>query len=401
MARTASIKSRVIDISVFRSIVSHLEDTDSWLSSVGESQSVFTSMMDDPKVESLVNNRKDRVLQMQGSFTDTKNKTVSEACAKHLGFNTFQKLNRVLLNAIPFGIALCEVNWELKDGLYVPESFTPIPRTAISFPNYASDPFTPWLSATSKPLSDPYKFMIHRNDAGDGNVWGRPAIRSSYWAWKFKRLGFKFWIMAAERIGVPSILAIFEARTDTDADARAKTLNNLMAEIGSGSTGALGNVKDIKVVESAIADFEKIVDTCNAEIAYGITGQTLTTNQAEYGTKAQGELHSKTYDSTTFGDAYLLQETDQRLVKWFCEINFPGEEVPTYDIDSTDYAPWEIVRDAIDRGVPVSLSSLYEKNHLPKPKDEADIFLKPAGSPEPMFGDRGSDRDSFFFRTRR
>lgn len=291
--------------------------------------------------------------------------------------------------------------WKRKGSLVVPDSFLPIPRTAISFPQYG-EYGVPWLTAANKPLDDEYRFLIHRNDAGDGNVWGRPALRSSYWAWKFKRLGFKFWIMAAERIGVPSILAIFEARNEDAANARAKVLTELMAELTSGSGGALGNVKDIKVVESAIADFNLIVETCNAEIAYGITGQTLTTNQAQYGTKSQGELHETTYQSTTFGDAYLLQETDQKLVDWFCALNFPGEEPPAYDVDSTDYAEWAVVREAIDRGVPVSLSAIYEKNHVPKPKGEADAFLKPQAlpaAPDPYYSDADRDK-AFFFRTR-
>jgi phage gp29-like protein len=208
--------------------------------------------------------------------------------------------------------------------------------------------------------------------------------------------------MAAERIGVPSILAIFEAKNDTEAQGRAKVLSNLMAELGSGSSGAIGNVKDIKVVESTISDFNVIVDTCNAEIAYGLTGQTLTTNQAEFGTKAQGVLHDETFKTTVFSDAYLLQETDQKLVDWFVEINFPGEVAPSYDIDSTDYADWATVREAIDRGVPVSLSALYEKTHIPKPKDASDSFLKPAsvGNVPAGFSDQSSRHD-FFFRTQR
>jgi hypothetical protein len=67
-----------------------------------------------------------------------------------------------------------------------------------------------------------------------------------------------------------------------------------------------------------------------------------------------------------------------------------------YDIDSTDYASWETVRDAIDRDVPVSLSSLYDKNHVPRPKDEADAFVKTVTSPFAAEGDPASYADFFF-----
>ena len=64
------------------------------------------------------------------------------------------------------------------------------------------------------------------------------------------------------------------------------------------------------------------------------------------------------------------------LVNAFCRLNFPGRPVPTYDIDSTDIADWTVVREAIDRGIPVSKTALYEKLRLPRPKNETDSFVK-------------------------
>jgi phage gp29-like protein len=392
-----NLTTQIVDISSsMRSIIGYLDDTNSWLSSVGESQEVFTKMMNDPKIESLIGNRNDRVQQMYGSITDSGNAVVDNACREHLTFNLLYKLNTILLNAIPYGIALCEIIWEKKGNLYVPVGFTPIPRTSINFPKQGGDFGVPYLSALNKPLNEPYKFIIHRNDKGDGNLWGTPALRSCYWPWKFKQLGFRFWIQAAERLGVPSILAIFETKNAEDAQRRSEELTNLIRNMKSGSSGALANIKEIKVVEGAIKDFETIVKVCNEEISYGITAQALMTSQAEYGTKSQGELHSETYGYTTTHDAYLIQQSDQLLFKYFVEVNFPGAAVPIYDIDSTDFADWSVIREAIDRNVPVSLKALYEKVHIPKPENEADTFVKPASSSS-MFAD--NTKDSFFLRT--
>ena len=57
-----------------------MDGTENWLASVGESQEVFTKMMNDPKIESLIENRKDRVQMMYGSITDSGNAIVGEAC---------------------------------------------------------------------------------------------------------------------------------------------------------------------------------------------------------------------------------------------------------------------------------------------------------------------------------
>jgi len=398
-----NLTTQIVDISSsMRSIIGYLDDTNNWLASVGESQEVFTKMMNDPKIESLVENRKDRVQQMYGSLTESGNKTIDEACKKYLPFNLIYKLNTILLNAIPYGIALCEIVWEKKDGFFIPAGFTPIPRTAIMFPQNGRHG-VPYLSMLNRPLDEPYKFIIHRNDKGDGNLWGTPALRSCYWPWKFKQLGFRFWIQAAQRLGVPSILAIFEAKTSEEAQRRSSELLPLIQNMNSGSSGAFANIKEIKVVDGAIKDFETIVRVCNEEISYGITAQSLMTSQAEYGTKSQGELHSETYKSTTVHDAYLIQQSIQTLFNYFVEVNFPGAAAPVFDIDSTDFADWEIIRDAIDRNIPVSLNALYDKVHLPRPdkNNPADAFVKPSSSGM-MFGDNNSGcaRDSFFLPTK-
>ena len=102
MARTNSVTSRVININGFRSIANYVSDTQDWISSVQERENIFEEMRDDGRVESLILDRKNKVLQMYGSFTDTKNKRVNEACQNLLSFNTFFKLNNILLNKLVF-----------------------------------------------------------------------------------------------------------------------------------------------------------------------------------------------------------------------------------------------------------------------------------------------------------
>lgn len=370
-------------------------ESDSWLSSVHERETVFEKMRDDPRIESLLIERKNKVLQLYGSFTSSGNKKVDEACENLLSFNLFYRLNNILLNAVPYGIAACEVLWKFIDGYFVPYDFVPIPRTALSFPSYGDGNFwAPQITSQNLTLDDEKKFLVHRNNDGELNRWGRPVLRSAYLFWKFKNLGVKFWAQAAEIVGAPSILALFDARTEDEAKTRAKQLTEALSGWNGGSSGALGNTKGIQIVSSQINDFNSIVEICDMEIAYAITAQSLSTNQAQYGTRAQSDTHTLTFDSIIKGDAYALQLTDQKLVKAFVELNFPGEAAPRYDIDSTDFAPWDVVRDAVDRGVPVSLKALYSKYHIAKPEDEKDSFVKQQSG----FG--FSDNSTDFFLTR-
>jgi phage gp29-like protein len=399
------VQKQIIDIGMFRSFVSAIDDnTADWLSSVGETAKIFSDMTDDARIESLVENRKNRVLWLDAYQADGENPRLNDGCRAAIDYNKQQKICRQLLNAIPEGIAVSEVIWEQKSGLIVPVDFLPIPRSFISFPLSGMEWRTPVYTPTGKKLDAPRKFLVHRNDRGKGNPWGRPALRAAYWPWKFKKLGFRFWIMAAERIGVPSILAIFEAKTDEEVKKRAGVLAKLLGTIKSGSSAALGNVKDVKYLDAAgaIKDFDLIINTCNTEIAYAITGQSLVTNQAEYGTKAQGELHERSFDALVFGDAQALQASVQKLYDWFAEINFPGEEPLRFEIDAGEKASWKVITEAIDRGVPVSKKALYGNHRIPEPSDKEDGFVRPAGLAMPAAaGEDFADRESFFFRTPR
>jgi phage gp29-like protein len=236
------------------------------------------------------------------------------------------------LNAIANGVAISEVIWENQGGLYVPADFLPIPRSQISFPLSGSDWRTPVYTPSGRRLDEPRKFLIHRNDWGTGNPWGRPALRAAYWPWKFKKLGFKFWIMAAERIGVPSILAIFDAKNDTEVKSRANILAGLLGKIRSGSSAALGNVKEVKYLDAAgaIRDFDVIINTCNTEIAYALTGQSLSTNQAEYGTKAQGELHERSFDTITYGGRPGIAGLGTAAICLVCGNQLPRRPAPGF-----------------------------------------------------------------------
>jgi phage gp29-like protein len=393
------LEKQIIDIGTFRSFMSALDETSDWLASVGESTRVFGEMMDDGRIASLVENRQDRVLWLDMGQRDGDHARLNRACERALDYNKRQKICMQLLNAIPHGVAVSEVIWEKEGGLYVPVDFRPIPRSLLSFPLLGEAWRTPVYTPTGQSLEEPRKFLIHRNDRGTGNPWGRPVLRAAYWPWKFKKLGFKFWIMAAERIGVPSVLAIFDAKNDGEVRKTAGLLSKLLGEIRSGSSAALGNVREVKYLDAsgALRDFDVIVNTCNTEIAYAITGQSLATNQAEYGTKAEGELHERTFDALIFGDAQALQASVQPLYDWFAEINFPGIEPVAFEIDAGEKASWKVVTEALDRGVPVSRRAIYGIHRIPEPSDEADAFTKPEGITAPAAEGDFGDRDSFFF----
>ena len=372
------LTSQLVDLNGFRSIISALDEIEPWALQEKHNPNLFTEMLSDARIGSLVENRQDKVLRLDMGHLDSEDDAFNEAHRTAFSFNTIQKIALQLLNALVYGVAVSEVVWKKEAGLFIPSDFIHIPRSLYSFPPFQEEnPMTPVLTVSNTTLDAPYKFLIHRNDRGTGKPSGVSILRSVYWPWQFKKLGFKFWVMAAERIGVPSILALFETKTDVDARKRAKTLADALHKIRSGSSLALGNVKDVKYLnaEGAIKDFDTLIAVCNTEISYGLTGQSLTTNEAQYGTRANAVLHDDTFAAVVSKDAQALQSTIQQLYDWFAAINFPGRKPLAFEIDAGEAASWEAITRAIELKIPVSKRALYNRYKLPEPENDADSFV--------------------------
>ena len=189
-------------------------------------------------------------------------------------------------------------------------------------------------------------------------------------------------MQAADKFGCPSVMALFDCNDTAEAARRATTIAGMLAGIRGDGGLALANVKEVKTMEmsGSLDGFKTLIECANAEISYAVTGQSLATGESQYGTRAQGEVHERIIDVFTKGDARALAFTENKtLVTWIVLLNYgPDAPIPTWEYDFEEPASWEMVRDAIDRSIPVSKKKLYDRYSLPEPEDEADIFLKPA-----------------------
>lgn len=144
---------------------------------------------------------------------------------------------------------------------------------------------------------------------------------------------------------------------------------------------------------------------CNTEISYGLTGQSLTTNEAQYGTRANAILHDDTFAAVITKDAQALQSSMQVLYDWFAELNFPGSRPLEFEIDAGESAPWEMITKAIELGIPVSKRALYNRHKIPEPETEEDSFVSQVqnrseeaeGDPLRQFSDEVKKKELKFF----
>ena len=373
-----------------------------------EGPEVYDRMLDDAHIFSCLEQRKARLLNKSWKIEPAEESEdahkvatfVQKVIEKELNF--YQDIED-LLSALDYGYAVSEVVWRLEGGRWIPESLLGHDFKRFGF---ATDGTLLWLDSERGrvPLRHPYKFIVHRHKATPQNPYGRSVLTRCYWPWRFKTAGFEFWLTVLEKFGVPSLAALFEAETtDEKTQQLADYISQELLKVTSGGTGAFAGIKDLKIIEAQgkAEDFKLLIDLCNSEMSKAILGETLTIEVGERGAYAHGKVHLEVLESLVKKDAEALAATLSRtLVKWITELNFGTNAAPPrFKFDFEEVADWEKIKDALDRGVPVSKRALYSRYNLPEPENEEDAFVAPtvAAKAGLSFAESSEEGNDFFF----
>ncbi len=266
--------------------------------------------------------------------------------------------------------------------------------------------------STLKDITDNYKYIVTRHGYANENHYGSPVLSKCYWSWMFKKAGFRFWVTAAEKFGVPTVLALFDTNglSDDEAQKRAQTLAESLSQIQNDAALAVANVTDIKTLEAsgnAQGMFEAFVNVCNSEIGKAISGETMTSeNGGGSGSFALSNVHADTLYSKAQSIANEIAKTiEDTIAVWAVVLNKGADaELCSVELVDVPQASFTDVLSAVDRNIPVSLKSIYDDYGVPRPSedDKDDAFVKPATSTGGMYGfsDIPEGEQSRFFQTR-
>ena len=290
------------------------------------------------------------------------------------------------LSAIEYGHSFSEVLWQhTEDGHIVPDSLRNKYPSFISYKTGVEKTaggtksvWVPVLLNGNRELTDSYKFLSYRNNPRAENPYGSSDLLMCYWPYQFKQLGWEFWLKAAQKAGVPSLVALFDAPDSEAARKKAQDISDTLMELEGGDGAALANIKELKTLEmsGALRDHKILIDTCNQEISFALTTQSLSTQEGEYGTRAQATVHDENLVRVCHGDAKSLQGVFQTLIDWMVELNFGKNTAsPKGRFDLQSYASFEQVMQAVQNKVPISREALYERYKLPRPQNESDVFM--------------------------
>ncbi len=381
---TKTLTTQLITDNVLGSFLNYMPNPDDILPGTFSSYDTYRQMRTDPRVKSLLNKLKTAALNFPIHITQPEG-CPDDVFAFVKGFDIwnklYQKLKRIY-SGLDYGFSVSELVWRIENGRYIPDNI--ITRKPERFV-FGRD----WKLCLNelgqrKPLEHPYKWLEYHHDTDDENPYGTSVLRCVYWPWMFKKAGYEFWLQATEKFSVKTILAIFKADGDENKIREtAKLIAEQLILITSGSAAAIGNVDSIHEVGMSgdLVGFASLVDACDTQISYGLTGQSIATSKTEGGSLALGEVQADLFYEDAKGIALEGQALIQKIINWAVELNdYAGSVPPVAEIDTDRKASFDEVMKAVDYGVPVSRDALYNRYGLPAPRDDADAFKKEASA---------------------
>ena len=131
----------------------------------------------------------------------------------------------------------------------------------------------------------------------------------------------------------------------------------------------------------SVDSFKELVEACDLQISYGLTGQSVATNATNGGSLALGEVQADLLYEDCKSIALELQSVLQKIIDWTVELNFGvGMKAPQIQYAVDRRASFEQLMQAVDRKIPVSKSALYSYYGLPEPNGEDDAFVHDGGA---------------------
>lgn len=376
----------------------YMPDPSGLIRSSGRGLHIYEDMRLDPRIGSLFDDRRNATHNLPAVIKSVDNAKVMEYAEKYLSEAELRKWAFILLDgALTYGFQPAEIVWREENGFLIIDGLD-----CHDICNYRFDRDSN-LYYSVQPLDQDNKWIIHRNEGDRYNrPYGRPYLKRVYWPWRFKKMGWEFWLTATEKFSVPSLVVLFDQSDPSKAKSTAEEIANLIVQMGSGSGGALANVKGIQQISmgGAVSDFNSLITACDLQIAYGMTGQALATNISDTGTQALGTVQERTKQAAYENDARAIQYTLNKLIRIALEVNFgPLDEYPVFSFDTEDYASFQEVMQAHSAGIPISSKAMYSRYGLPEPEDDEDVLpaASSAGSIYPMgtafnFADEGKKK---------
>ncbi len=343
---------------------------------IQEGLAVFEEIEQDSQVYSDLETRKSKVLGCDWDIVVDSQEKADLEQARELKNDIAGIIDDILAEAqdsIAKGYAIIELFYAIKKGKVIIEK--------VKGHDQENFFFSPDWKLMMYSDSDQDGIEVNENrvavfsfDSRKGNRYGRSLFTSLFWPWFMKKHSWLFWSVYIEKYVQPTPTGLYPPGTTEEGQ------ENLLASLEAIQNDyaiAIPNNFTIEFLEASrsgsIDSYEKFITFCDKYISKVILGAPLTTNEAQFGTRAQSVVHEGITEQRTERDAKFFAyditiQVVQRLAQW----NYSFTVLPEYvlSLSSEDTSLEAAQRDAtIQQFLPLPLPYIYEKYNIPYPTD--------------------------------
>lgn len=272
-----------------------------------------------------------RPVLVESASNALRDRKAREGVETFLDSINFDQICLDLLDATLKGFSAAEIVWRVGDGIIDAEKIVPKDQRRFVFDK---DQTLRLVTRNNLTMGEPMpdrKFIVHRYGAKDGNPYGLGLGTRLFWPVYFKRQGIQFWLTFADKFGSPTAVGKYPKGASKDEQNK---LLEALAALANDSGVIIPEGMMIEFLEAArsgsVDTYETLCRYMDEEISKAVLGETLSTSMGKSGgSYAASNTHNEVRLELTKADADLLSDTlNATLIKWFCEFNFPGAQLP-------------------------------------------------------------------------
>lgn len=381
-------RSRSVD---WMGVFGFLPDPDEVLQKLGLDLTAYRSLLSDAHVGACYISRKSGTLSCEWDIREPAgnlkrvNARVMDAVVGFMEKIDVHQVMTDMLEAPFFGMAPIESVWKSENGQWLPDRVQGKPAEWFAYTEDNELRFKSKENMIEGEKLPPYRFITVRHHASYQNPYGDRLLSRCFWPVAFKRGGWKFWSIFAEKYGMPWVIG--RVPRSTNQTERAALLSNL-ASMVQDAVAVINNDESIEIKESsgksASSDvYDKLISGCNREVSKAVLGQTLSTELDKGGSYAAAQSHLEVRKDLVDQDKKMVSQGMNLLLQWATELNFYGAQAPEFVfVEDEDLQTERAERDGKLKDQGVRFTKVYYSRRYNLEEDEFEI----SEPQEPPFG---------------
>ena len=333
-------------------LYSSLPDPDKILAENNYDYSILRDLLNDPHLSAVVQQRKSLVQQLGWEISCEGDKESERKVVQWMQRLDVDGIIGKMLDAILFGFAVLEINWEIKGKEIFPQEINSKPQEWFIFDKknklkLRQKNETGYTFSVGEELPQ-NKFLLIQHNGEYVNPYGEKIISKCYWPVQLKRSGLDFWQIMVERYGMPFLIGRYtSAATEKEKEDLLAGLQNMVTD----NIAIFLDTVAIELKEHPKFDigqlYQYLAEFYNQEISKAILTETLTTEIRGQGSYAAAQVHRETASTIAMKDKKLIENGMNELLRIYSRLNYGEQKIIRFRLTKKE----AVEAESIDRDI--------------------------------------------------